>query len=103
MSEIMKRKTLMGSALAVAVAGGLTAALMVPVALAGEGNTDLQKGQAAQAQQMDHSQMNHGQMDHSQMNHDQMQGMDHSQMKDHGSMKHEHNADEAKAGQAHDQ
>ncbi|MHC5351610.1 hypothetical protein [Metapseudomonas furukawaii] len=85
MSEFMKRKT---------VIVGLTAVLMSPVALAGEGHEDHQKGQATQGRQMDHGQMQG--MDHGKMSHDQMQGMDH------GSMKHEHNADEAKAGQDHD-
>ena len=91
MSEFMKRKT---------VIVGLTAVLMSPVALAGEGHEDHQKGQATQGRQMVHAL--HLAMDHGQMSHDQMQGMDHSMMKDHGSMKHEHNVDEAKAGQDHD-
>ncbi|MFW5326165.1 hypothetical protein ACVXHM_32660 [Pseudomonas aeruginosa] len=89
MSQIMKRTSWVAGALSAAV----LAVLLVPAAMASEKtHADHEKGQSAQGQQMDHSQMNH----------DQMQGMDHSKMKDHGSMKHEQNADKAKASQDHD-
>ncbi|UVJ41915.1 hypothetical protein NVV94_14500 [Pseudomonas sp. LS1212] len=101
MSTFLKRKTLIGSALAL----GLLAAMQIPAVFAGEGQGEHEHSSAAShdsgdkpavqphGQSSGSQQMNHGQMDHGSMDHDDM---------DHDKMKHEHDANKAEAGSNHD-